>query len=337
DAPAIGRLEGGSGPPDVIVDSNEEYRGAPNVSVENAVNWAVGQVPLLNPANSRIYAFTAGGSLLSGWPVAIGDFDAELLPDVGDGTTASPALADLAGDGRLETGIITTVGPGYILKPDGSSYLGTGPDGKPLVLAAVGASPLSNSPAYPTLPAVGAPIFAPLGTGAPGISFIAPAASAGKALDAAIPDNQFPNDNQVDAWNTTSGALQPAFPQVMNDLQFLVEPIVADVGGSSGGPYLVEGSANSDIRAINGLGVPAPGFPKFTGDWMVQAPSFGPLGTLPDQVLVAGTRQGDVFVWSTPTPRCAPSGPWPRDHHDLWNTGNLSAVGAPAFACTAKP
>jgi len=331
DAPAIGRLDGGSGPPDVVVDTNEEYSGAPNVSAEDAVNWAVGQVPLLNPANSRIYAFAANGSLLRGWPAAIGDFDAELLPDVGDGTTASPALADLAGNGQLETGIITTVGPGYILKPDGTSYLGTGPDGKPLVLAAVGASPLSNSPEYPTLPAVGAPIFAPLGTGAPGISFIAPAASAGKALDAAIPDRQFPNDNQVDAWNTSSGALQPAFPQFMNDLQFLVEPIVADVGGA--GPYVVEGSATSDIRAVNGLGQSAPGFPKFTGDWMVQAPSFGPLGTLADQVLVAGTRQGDVLVWTTPTPRCAASGPWPRDHHDLSNTSNLDAGGAAAYRC----
>ena len=330
DTPAIGALAG-SARPDVVVDTNEEYGGTLNVSVANVVNWAMGQVPLLNPANSRVYALTAGGALRKGWPVAIADLDAELLPDVGDGTVASPALADLAGNGRLEVGVMTTVGPGYILKPDGTSYLGTGPDGRPIVLAAVGAGPLANSAQYPTIPALGAPVFAPLGGVAPGISFIAPATSLHRALDAALPDRQVLHDDQLNAWNTTSGTLQPAFPQVMNDLQFLVQPIVADVAG--GGPYVVEGSATSDIRAVNAAGREAPGFPKFTGDWMVQSPSFGPLGDLAHQVLAAGTRDGDLFVWSTATPRCAPSGPWPRNHHDLWNTSNLQEAGAPAFTC----
>jgi hypothetical protein len=175
------------------------------------------------------------------------------------------------------------------------------------------------------------PVFAPLGTAAPGISFIAPSTSVGKALDAAIPDRQPANDNQIVAWSTATGTMQPAFPQVMNDLQFFVQPIVAAV--ASGGPYIVEGSANSDLRAINALGQEAPGFPKFTGDWMVQSPSFGPFGSLGTQVLAAGTRDGSLFVWSTAVARCAPSGPWPREHHDLWNTGDLSATGAPAFAC----
>jgi len=221
---------------------------------------------------------------------------------------------------------MTSVGPGYIFTPSGGSYFGNGPDGKPISLSMAAAGPLSNSLNLPSIPSVGQPIFAPLGPGAPGISFVAPATSLGKALDAALPDRQFANDNQLDAWNTATATMQPAFPQVMNDLQFFNQPIVANVGGAGRGPFVVEGSATSDIRAINGFGVEAPNFPKFTGGWAVNSPSFGTWGALADQVLVAGTRDGDIFVWTTPTQRCTDSGPWPREHHDLSNTNNLNAA-----------
>jgi hypothetical protein len=337
DTPALGELNG-TGPPDVVVGADEEYDGTPNVSAANLVSFALGRLPLLSPGNSRVYAIaptgaaTPGSPFLHGWPASIADFDVGLLPDVGDGTTSSPALADLAHDGRLETGVISTVGPGYVLKPDGSSYIGTGPDGKPVTTAALGAGLLASSHDLPTIPAVGGAIFAPLGPAAPGVSLIAPATSIGKALDAALPAEQFLNDNQLDAWNARSGALQPAFPQVTNDLQFLVQPIAADVGGS-GIPYVIAGTGTYDLRAVDASGTEAPGFPKFTGGWMVNAPAFGPFGTLPTQVVAAGTREGELLAWSTPTRACAPSGPWPREHHDLWNTGNLSESGATTVRC----
>src|SRR5581483_1017181 len=204
DTPAIGAL-GGSGRPDLVVDTNEEYAGTINASVANPVTWAIGQVPLLNPANSRVYALDAHGKVRPGWPVPIGDLDAELLPDVGDGAVASPALASLDGGPALEVGVMTTVGPAYVLKPDGSSFLGTGPDGKPITLSIMGAS--RSSAQAPSLPALGAPVFAPLGGLAPGVSLIAPASSVGKALDAVLPDNQILHDNQLDAWNTRTGTM----------------------------------------------------------------------------------------------------------------------------------
>jgi hypothetical protein len=337
DTPAIGALTG-SGQPDVVLGADEEYDGKPNVSGESLVSYALGQLPVLSPGNSRVYAIaptgakTPGSPFLPGWPVSIADFDVGLLPDVGDGTTASPTLAALGPGKQLETGVITTVGPGYVLKPDGSSYLGTGIDGKPLVTAAIGLGLQANSHDVPTIPSVGGAVFAPLGQGAPGISLIAPATSLGKALDAGLPAEQGLNDNQLDAFNASTGALQPAFPQVMNDLQFLATPIVADVGGNTT-PYIVQGSGTYDLRAIGATGDEAPGFPKFTGGWVVNSPSFGPLGTLADQVLVAGTREGQLYAWSTATPACASSGPWPRDHHDLFNSGDLSATGTPVANC----
>ena len=373
DTPAVGRLAGGSGPPDLVVGTDEEYGcdpaslagtnlamkpGEPScaISVLNPVNWTlnVAGSSLLNPANSRVYALDPGGTnanprgspgscaeggvqpdacaIVPGWPVPLLDLDAGLLPDVADGTTSTPALADLSGNGHLDVGAATSVGPGYIFKPDGTSALGTGPDGQPVTLSMTAAGPLADSLDLPSIPGLGMPVFAPLGGVSLGVSFIAPAASLGKALDAALPGEQYANDNQVDAWNTTTGTMQPAFPQVVNDLQFFDQPIVADVGGDSSS-YVVEGSANADIRAINSAGQEAPGFPKFTGGWIVNSPSFGPLAAFPYQVLAAGTRDGDLFVWTTTTPACAPSGPWPREHHDLSNSNNLDAVAQVAPAC----
>ncbi|HMC39979.1 MAG TPA: S8 family serine peptidase, partial [Acidimicrobiales bacterium] len=369
DTPAIGNLAGKSGPPDLVVGTDEEYgcnpatvpgaglqekSGLPPcaISVKNAVNWGLGAAgaSLLNPANSRVYALRAGGTrgsancsggsaqpdacaILPGWPVPLVDLDAGLLPDVADGTTASPALADLAGNGQLEVGDITSVGPGYIYKPNGQSYFGNGPDGQPVSLSMAAAGPLANSRDLPSIPAVGMPVFAPLGPAAPGVSFVAPAASLGKALDAALPAEQYANDNQLDAWNTTTATMQPAFPQYMNDLQFIAQPIVADLNGPGQGSYVVEGSATSDIRAVGSDGREAAGFPKFTGDWIVNSPVFGPLGGTPDQVLAAGTREGDLFVWSTPTPSCQSSGPWPRQHHDLSNSNDLDFTAAVKPSC----
>ncbi|HEV3054795.1 MAG TPA: hypothetical protein VGX45_09095, partial [Solirubrobacteraceae bacterium] len=213
--------------------------------------------------------------------------------------------------------------------PDGSSYFGAGPDGKPLVASATGAGALANSHDLPTIPSVGGAIFAPLGGDAPGTSLIAPATSLGKAIDAALPAEQGMNDNQLDAWSTRTGKLDNAFPQVVGDLAFLAQPIAADVGGGST-PYVISGTGTYDLRAIDAEGAEAPGFPKFTGGWVVNAPAFGPFGTRATQVLAVGTREGELFAWSTPRPACSASGPWPREHHDLWNTGDLSKTGPPA-------
>jgi hypothetical protein len=374
DTPAVGHLAGGSGPPDLVLGTDEEYGcnpatvpgaglqenpGRPDcaISEANTVSYGLDAAgaSLLNPANSEIYALSPRGNtntaagkpcagstaqpsacaILPGWPAQMVDLDAGLLPDVADGTTASPALADLAGTGQLDVGDMTSVGPAYIFTPKGTSYFGNGPDGRPVSLSMAAAGPLANSHDLPSIPSLGMPVFAPLGGAAPGISFVAPATSLGKAIDAALPDEQYANDNQLDAWNTSTATMQPAFPQVMNDLQFFDQPIVADVGGPTSGPYVVEGSATSDLRAVDASGQEAPGFPKFTGDWIVNSPSFGPWARLGSQVLAAGTRNGDLFVWSTPTPRCAPSGPWPRQHHDLSNTSDLEAPALSDLSCTA--
>ncbi|MHB1710768.1 MAG: S8/S53 family peptidase [Acidimicrobiales bacterium] len=354
DTPAIGNLNGGGGPPDVVVGSNEEYSGSPNTSVANPLYGALGVVGgaagAFKTANSRVYAIQPNGSLhpatsgapappgypnpgafLPGWPASIADFVSSLLPVVGDGVTNSPALAPAASGPGLVTGVMSAAGPAYVLGANGASVFGNGPDGKPKVASTQPTGPLSNATqGGPSIPALGAPIFAPLGAAAPGMSLIAPALSLSEALNVAFPGHHPIHTSEVNAWSTTTGHFVAGFPQTINDMAFFDQPIVANVGGPGAGPYVVEGSATYDLRAVNALGQEAPGFPKFTGGWMVNSPSFGSFGTLRNQVLAAGTREGFLFVWSTPTPACASSGPWPMAHHDLWNTNNLGTTGAPA-------
>jgi hypothetical protein len=165
------------------------------------------------------------------------------------------------------------------------------------------------------------------------VNVVAPTASLGELLDEAEPADQTPHDAQVSAWSATSGTFDAGYPQLMNDLMFLSQPIVANVAGPGAGPYVVGASATYDVRALDANGQEAAGFPKFTGGWVVNSPSYGPFGRLGTQVLATGTREGELFVWNTSTPACASSGPWPRQHHDLWNTGNLDSTGAPTSRC----
>jgi hypothetical protein len=362
DTPAIGNLSGGSGPPDVVVGSNENYAGPINADIGGGFlqTFLAFSGQLSKSSNGQLYAISPHGTLqgvggsaagtggpgagagdfnpaafLPGWPVGLADFEPALLPDVGDGIVGSPALADVTGNGQLNVAAASVAGPGYVLTPTGSSLLGTDSSGLPDVLASGSPGADSNSTGLlgTSLLALSGPVLSTLGPSAPGVHVVAPTASIGELLDEAEPADQTPHDTQVSAWSASSGTFDAGYPQLMNDLMFLSQPIVADVAGPAAGPYVVGASATYDVRALNANGQEAAGFPKFTGGWVVNSPSYGPFGRLGTQVLATGTREGELFVWNTSTPACASSGPWPRQHHDLWNTGNLDSTGAPTTGC----
>ncbi len=390
DTPAVGNLDGGSGPPDLILGSNEQYRGTPNANLGSLA--AILKLAGLSSdgGNSMVYAVYPDGSLhpvaagapgppgypnpgafLPGWPVSIADLTPGVLPDVGDGVTSSPALAALPAQSTespiasgktvtsgaagattstggadtantsassqsapLDVGVIATTGPAYLLDPNGSFAIGT-TSGLPNVMGfAVPGSPAAQGASIQallslSLPALGAPSFAPLSGKSGGLDMIAPALSLGRGLDEALPANQTPHVSQLDAWNVTTGQMLKGFPATVNDMEFFDQPIVANLDAGRGGPYIVEGSSLYDIRAVNGKGQAAPGYPKFTGGWVVNSPTFGSFGGLGYKVLAAGTREGYLFVWKSTTSNCASNGPWPMAHHDLWNTNNLETTGTP--------
>src|SRR5262249_10951317 len=141
---------------------------------------------LLDQGNGRIYAIPAGGNadpagagnpagpFLAGWPVHIAVLVTNLLPWI-EGVPRAPALADVDGDGSLEIGISGVVSPAYVLRANGTSFYGNGPDGKPITLptdkAAFGAN--ANSPDAPSVAALGSGSFAPIGPGGD-VAFVTP-------------------------------------------------------------------------------------------------------------------------------------------------------------------
>jgi hypothetical protein len=120
----------------------------------------------------------------------------------------------------------------------------------------------------------------------------------------------------------------------MDSLQFFDQPIVADLTGIKGQAYAVAVSSDSDLRAFDANGREAPGFPKLTGGWVTGGAVFGALGSLRQQVLVAGTREGELFMWQTAAPACGPRGAWPQVHQNLQNTNDYTgSVGPSTGAC----
>jgi hypothetical protein len=116
----------------------------------------------------------------------------------------------------------------------------------------------------------------------------------------------------------------------MNDLQFFNTPAIADVDGS-GLPSVLQGSAVYDVRGYKVGGVPATGFPKFTGGWITQTPSVGDVVGDGGLELAVPTREGNVFVWRTGGTACGDL-EWPKFQHDLHNSGDYDTDATPPGA-----
>jgi hypothetical protein len=336
--PAVGDLTG-DGRPEIVVGTNEEYSvdapGEGGLNADNvemrALEQAAGATGVLDPAHSRVYALDAAGRILDGWPAKIGKLTAELLPIVGEGITGSPVIgpAECAGGGSAAVGAIPDAGLGYLLRPDGDSCLGSGPDGKDRVVDTTPPAGLVQD--TPAFPAVGHPAFGEFGGG---VSFLAPAAGLRRALDAAVNEYQQGSQDFVGAWSTRDGRFRPGFPAVVNDLQFLTGPSVADLDGQAGEEVL-GGTASQDLYALRADGRPLSGaWPKLTSDWMVANPLVGSFGGSERKVVVAITRSGTMLAYRTSAPACSPSS-WPRFHHDEANSGDLRRDATPPGRPTA--
>jgi hypothetical protein len=330
DTPAVGDITGDDRP-EIVVGTNEEYKSdAPG---EDGLNAGGLDASLLSPlaetagldaANGRLFALGANGDLLSGWPVKIARLAAELLPVVGEGITGSPIIgpAECGDDDEPVVGAIPDAGFGYLLKADGSSCLGEF-GGKPRVLSTT--PPAAANQDTPAFPAVGHPAF---GDFAGGISLVAPTAGLRRALDLAVNEYQQGSQDFVGTWSTDDGGFRPGFPAVVNDLQFLTGPSVADIDGEAG-EEAVGGTASLDLVALGGNGQPAgPNWPKLTSDWIVANPLIGSFGGAEHKVVVTATRSGRILAYRTSAPVCSP-GSWPRFHHDNANSGDYSRDAIP--------
>jgi hypothetical protein len=351
DTPAVGDITV-DGRPEIVVGTNEEYLvDAPGEGGLNAGGLdtgsldELGSVAGLDLAHGRLYALSADGDpdgdlmsgpapYLDGWPFKVARLAAELLPVVGEGITGAPVIGVVAcpsGGNGPKIGTIPDAGIGYIVNADATSCYGR-QDGKDVGLKI--APPAGPNQDTPALPAVGHPAF---GEFAGGASLLSPAAGLRRALDLAVNEYQQGSQDFVAAWDAATGSFRNGFPAVVNDLQFLTGPSVADIDGQ-GGEEVVAGTASLDLVALGSVGQPVSGaWPKLTSDWMVANPLIGSFGVDEKEggarkSVVALTRSGSVLAYRTSAPACSP-GSWPRFHHDPANSGDARrdavAPGAP--------
>lgn len=319
--PAFCDLDG-DGTREFVLGTNEHYEETPRVSSTSVTTTAASQ--LLGESNGRLFAVKPDGTYLSGWPIAVPNLAPEILPYVGQGIPGSPACGDLDDDGTDEAVIHATAGPVMAYDADGSSHLGSGPQGKPrgYRLDAVGANARASD--VPYVAGLGSPTIAAVDDRT---AVFAPAAGLGRLLDIALVGRQRNAQDYVAGWDANSGAAVPGAPRPVEDLQFLSTQAVADVDGD-GRNDLVAVSAGGSVHAFDPVtGREHARFPKVTGHWMIGTPTVGDVDDDSARELVVTTREGWLWVWETGATDDAPRG-WASDHHDAANTGhwNGSAV-----------
>ncbi len=347
-SPAIGDIDG-DGWLEIVQGTNEEYvRGeSGNLQISPFANLFG-----LSAINGRVYAVAHDGSLsprvvgnpagpyLPGWPVKIGIILDDLLPTVGHGVSQGAALADLDGDGAEEVAVQGNNGPVYLLRGDGSSYLGLTTNGKHRTLDydVNGATPTaSESVDFPLiLGLLGSPTIGDL-AGDGSLSVVAGTSGTIKLVDAQAPARQEPGDNQISAWDPSTGHMLNTFPRIIEDLMFFGNPTIADLDGD-GLPEIVTGSGGGLVHAVNVNGAQPPGWPKSTNNWVIPIPVVGDIDG--DGLLEVATlsREGFVWVWNVPGPSGPTAVQWQGSRHDRQRSGNVRS-GVPAglvpAGCTA--
>ena len=212
-------------------------------------------------------------------------------------TPGAPALADIDGDGTLEVGIASVVGPGVPL-----------PRRRHVVLRRR-APAVCRARSRPTPPA-----WAPTRRRPRPYASIARArqrrvradrarrrrrlrrrpapASAGWSTRSSRRSSSRTTAHLI-AYRATTGDVAPALPAPPRRPVFLGSPSIADVSGDDV-PEILIGSGGYLVHAVDATGVEAPGWPKFTGGWIIASPAVSSRFDIKGQVVAVTTREATL-------------------------------------------
>jgi hypothetical protein len=348
-SPSVADLDG-DGDLEIVCGTNETYTGevfnvsARTFDLAGFLSRMGGEEGLpFRPANGRVYALHHDGALhgleegaqppqdkvpvqayLDGWPVSIPVAAPGLFPYVAEGVSAPAAIADIDGDGKMETGIASAAGPAFLLKMDGTSFLGSDELGLPLSLESGAGSGGSGSADVPVTGAFGGGCFADLG--GRGLSYAAPTMGPGRIADTLLPARQVRSDDQLSVWSAQEGHMLSPFPMRVNGMMLFVTPGAADIDGDGVQEVLI-GSSYYDFHAVSADGREPAGWPKFTGGWSSSTPAVADFDGDGYREVALGTREGWLFIWKTASTR-DDKADWPEHGHDPWGTSCLATDGS---------
>ena len=268
------------------------------------------------------YLLSHDGQIEEGWPYGLFGAYTNALPYVGEGVPGSPTLCDVDGDGRLEVAMHTIADSGKLLSWDGTEFaklarIASDFGGRSNTSEGSAALVMINSGAWADMNADGKPDYL---IGSMGFEY------ANGLLD---DGHRHDHDHLLSGW---SGALEDGasvaklpflegFPQIMEDMQFFLNPAIADLDGD-GFPEAINGSAGQIVHAFNYRGDEPPGWPKSTGQWILGSPAVGDTDGDGYLEVWVGTRDGYLFAWRTAALAAEAQRAWTGFRHDPANTGN---------------
>jgi hypothetical protein len=298
-SPAIGDLNG-DGSPDVVEGTAESYGSTPDMS-------------------GRVYAFSAAGKPLPGWPVAPPGLAVNSIPLAGQGVPMSPVLADVDGDRHDEVAVASFTGQPELYRGDGTRMSGAGGPSH-FSVSGTGAGSRASSPSVLALGANAA--FGRTQPGGP-LRLFGGVVDSRLAAAQGSPGTKLPFEHLVGGWDAASGDWLASYPIPIEGWQIPTAPAVADVDGD-GKAEVIAGSSGDVLHAYREDGSEPAGWPKDTGGWLLASPAVGDVDGDGKLEVVAVTRDGWLYVWDTPT-RAGGQRQWPSFRHDPRNTGRYGS------------
>ncbi len=221
-SPAVGDIDGDE-KPDIVEATAEVYGSTPQTE-------------------GRVYAWDASGELKPGWPIKPPALAADAIPIAGEGTPASPSLADVDGDGADEVAIAAFTGQPDLYRGDGSQFSG----GQHFTTVGKGSESRTTAMSAIALGSNGA--FGRLSEDGP-LAFFSGLVDTQFALATQAPAQRIPYQHIVGGWDAESGSYLSGFPAPVEQLQILTAPAIADVDGD-GSAEVIAGTSGLYLHAI---------------------------------------------------------------------------------------
>ncbi|MDX6643545.1 MAG: cell wall-associated protease [Solirubrobacteraceae bacterium] len=297
--PAIGDLNG-DGKDDIVEASNEVYGGLPS---QDDVSFAGFFNAPANLPRTRVYAVDGSNAhIMSGWPIKPTGVILDTLPLIGPGHDA--AITDVNGQRRIVSSV--TSGSLATYKPDGTQ--------DQLMQQGSGLNLFES-----------ASVGNVLGTPA-SLAVVKYQVDAAQAANLLLVGQNAAYSHRIGAFDASSGASLPNYPNITDDYQFLSASNIAKIDPVGPTNQIVAGNGLGMLHAYDGAtGQDVSGFPKVTGGWL-----FAPAALSDDGRIADITREGFLFEWGTTAPACQSE--WPSFRHDPHGSGNYNHDGTPPSA-----